>query len=100
MRSMAGRMVLKTPVMLVAIRARMFSGVSKLASPGPMEMPALAMTRSSGAAAVIQAFEAAWSVTSRMVSVTVAPSARAVVAVSARRAASRPARWSVAPGWA
>ncbi len=91
-------MVLKLPSILVASTARNISGFSSPSRAGPADIPAFAITRSSRKQLSIQAATAAWSVTSAMVSVTVAPLARHEPAVAASRAASRPVRCSRIPG--
>ena len=95
--SRAGSTVFSTPPRLVSNTARTWLGGST-PPPVPAEMPALAMTRSSGPAAAIQSRMAAWSRTSSARVRTAAPRAAQDASTAASRAVSRPERCSVTPG--
>jgi len=103
MRGSSGSIVLSTPPMLTSIVLRMIEKSSSEELSLSIEMPALAITRSTGWAssnACSHAARRSRSTTSTVAATTVAPLARHAAATFSSRPASRPVRASAAPGTA
>lgn len=102
MGTISGITVLTTPSTLTA-KIRLVWSTPSTPRAVPPEMPALAMTRSTGwwrSTSWIHAAKAGACVTSPVALTTSAPRRRQSAATCSRRSASRPCRQSVAPGMA